>query len=131
MRVLARRVDLTKCPADIVPLVTPGQVFLTVGKDYEVFAIALFEGRLTFQVVDDLRYPAWLPAWLFEMADPALPPDWICNVFHDEPALLLGPDFVAKDQDAHASMVELEADQVDRFWKRVEALRADDLGESA
>jgi hypothetical protein len=125
MEVIARQVDLAQAPASIARLVTPGQVFVTAGKRYEVFAVALFEGRLTLQIVDDLRYPAWLPIWLFEVADPALPPDWICNLFHDEPALLLGPHFVAKDQAAHASMVELEADQVDRFWKRVESLRAE------
>ncbi len=52
-------------------------------------------------------------------------------MFHDEPALLLGPDFVAKDQAAHASMAELEADQVDRFWKRIESLRANETDDTA
>jgi hypothetical protein len=131
MEVIARKVDLAQAPASIARLVTPGQVFVTAGKRYEVFAAVVFEGRLTLQIVDDLRYPAWLPVWLFEVVDPTLPPDWICNLFHDEPALLLGPPFIAKDQAAHASMVELEADQVDRFWKRVDALHADETNETA
>ncbi len=127
MEVRPRQVDLAKAPVDITPRVTPGQVFVTAGKTYEVLALAAFEGRMTFQIVDDLKYPAWLPAWLFEVVDPGLPADWICNVFHDEPALLLGPEFVAKDQAAHASMVELEADQVERFWKRVESRGTEDV----
>jgi hypothetical protein len=130
MRVLARLVDLTRCPAGVAESATPGQVFVTVGRQYDVHAIAVFEGVPMLQIVDDIRYPAWLPAWLFEVVDAALPPDWICCVFREEPALVLGPEFVAKDQQAYASMVELEADQVDRFWKRVEAQRAEELGEN-
>jgi hypothetical protein len=89
MEVQARHVDVAQAPETIASLVTPGQVFITPGKRYAVFAIASFGARLTLQVVDDLGYPAWLPASRFEVIDPALPSDWICSVFHDEPALLL------------------------------------------
>jgi hypothetical protein len=130
MHALAREVDQTRLPPGVANAAKPGQVFVTVGKRYEVCAVAVFAGRPKLQVVDDLGYPAWIPAWLFDVADPALPANWICNVFREEPALVMGPEFIAKDHDAYASMVEREADQVDRFWKRVEALRPNELGES-
>lgn len=121
MRALARQVDLMTCPPAVARFATPGQVFLTVGRHYDVFALAVFEGQPLFQVVDDLRYPAWLPSWLFDVVDPALPSDWIGNVFREEPSFVAGPDFVAKDQAAYGRMVELEAHEVDLFWKRVDA----------
>ena len=122
MQVVARHVDVATAPPELAGLVTPGQVFLTAGRTYAVFSLAVFKGRTTLQVVDDLRYPAWLPAWLFDVVDAAVPSDWICNVFHDDPVLVAGPPFVAKDQGAHARMVELEASEVDLFWKREQAL---------
>lgn len=124
VQVVARNVDLARVPPELATAVVPGQVFLTAGRCYEVFAMAVFAGRVTVQVIDDLRYPAWLPAWLFETVDSTIPSDWICNFFHDDPVLIAGPTFVAQDQEAHARMVELEADEVDRFWKRAESSRA-------
>ncbi len=36
--------------------------------------------------------------------------------------VLLGPAFIAKDVESYGAMAELEADQVDRFWKYIDAL---------
>jgi hypothetical protein len=71
------------------------------------------------QVVDDLGYPGWKPAWLFDVIDSLIPRDWICSTFHDDPALVLGPDFIARDLEGYAAMVELDPEQVGRFWNRV------------
>jgi len=119
MRAVARQIEVGSLPESIAKFAPPGQVFLTAGRQYDVHAIAVFEGQPSLLVVDDLRNPAWYPAWLFEVVDTALPPDWICNVFREEPALVVGPDFVASDLAAYEGMVELAADRVDLFWKRV------------
>jgi len=119
MRVVARKVNWSECPADIAPYTKESQTFLTVGHEYEVQAVAVFKGSVALQVIDDLRYPAWEASWLFEVLDKTIPSDWICSVFEDEPILVLGPEFIAKDRDSYGAMVDLEADQVDRFWKRV------------
>jgi hypothetical protein len=79
--------------------------------------------------VDDLGYPSWRHNWLFDVVDTTVPKDWICNVLHEEPVLLLGPEFVARDEASYGAMIELEADQVDRFWKRPDALRSEQSGE--
>jgi hypothetical protein len=108
------------CPPRVARFSTPGQVFITPGTEYAVHALAIFEGDLAFQIVDDLRYPAWVSSWFFEVRDPSIPSDWICNAFHDEPLLVIGPDFIARDRESYGAMVELDAEQVDRFWKRAE-----------
>lgn len=35
---------------------------------------------------------------------------------------LLGPEFIVRDAESRDAMVELEADQVDLFWKRIDAI---------
>lgn len=35
--------------------------------------------------------------------------------------MILGPSFVARHEASYSSMVELDPEQVDRFWQRVEA----------
>lgn len=122
MRVVARQVDLNSVPESIREFVAPGQVFLTAGKEYDVHAIVVFERHVAFQVVDDMEYPEWYPAWLFDVTDSRLPRDWICNVFRGEPAFVMGPEFIAKDIKSYVEMVEKAPEQVDLFWERVESL---------
>ena len=121
MRVAARKVNWSECPADIAPYTRESQTFLTVGREYEVHAVVVFKSSISLQVVDDLRYPAWEAAWLFNLLDKSVPDDWTCSVFEDEPILVLGPEFIAKDVVSYVAMVELEAQQVSRFWERIEA----------
>lgn len=125
MRVVARNVDWEQCPSEIVPYIKKTQTFLTTGREYEVYAVAVFKGLPSVLIVNDIRYPSWEKSWLFDVVDPTVPHDWICNLLHDEPVLLLGPEFLAKDEESYGAMVELEAEQVDRFWKWVESLQPD------
>lgn len=98
-----------------------GQTFISLGKEYEVHAMVVFQGKISVQIVDDLRMINWYPAWFFEVCESALPNDWICNLFDGEPAMIIGPKFVAKDIDSYAAMVELEDDLVQQFWRRLDA----------
>ena len=120
MRAVVRKVNWSECPSGIARYTKQGQTFLTVGREYEVQALAVFNGFPALQVVDDLRQPSWEAGWLFDVVDTSVPEDWICNVFQEEPLLVLGPEFIARDRVSYGAMVELEADQVDRFWKRLE-----------
>ncbi|GAA2714320.1 hypothetical protein GCM10010315_21350 [Streptomyces luteosporeus] len=49
---------------------------LSIGRLYDVFAMALINGSLTVLVADDYEKPAWLPLQLFEVEDSSLPADW-------------------------------------------------------
>lgn len=118
MRVRARATDRAAAPEPVRPYLGAAPA-VTTGKEYEVHAAAVFEGLFLLQIVDDSQYPSWKPAWLFEVLDPAMPSDWICSCFPDEPSVVLGPWFIARSLEAYQAMVELEPEQVDRFWKRV------------
>ena len=119
MRVCARLVDYAASPSTVRPYL--GQVFVTAGKEYDIHAVAVFEGIVLMLFVNDLRHPGWSPAWLFNVVDSALSADWICSTFPDDPTLILGPEFIAGDQKRYAAMVNLEPEQVERFWKHCES----------
>ena len=119
MKVCALRASSNGCP-DEVRRFLAASVPVTVGTEYAVHAATSFDGVTLFQIVDDLRYPSWQPAWLFEVVDKSLPSDWLCNVLEDG-SIVVGPDFVAVNDESYASMVELECSQVDKFWARIEA----------
>lgn len=76
-----------------------------------------------FQIVDDFNYPSWEPAWLFQVVEHEVQTDWKCNVFSSG-NLVIGPEFIARDEQAYTDMVELAAEQVDRFWSRIDSLKA-------
>lgn len=92
---------------------------ITKGKLYMVHAIVTYEGVTMLQIVNDIEYPDWLPAAFFSIEETRIPEDWICNILNDEPSFLLGPSFIAENQSAYTSMVELEPNQVKSFWERI------------
>ena len=126
MRVRATKRERDEC-LDEVRLFIPGDgASVTVGKVYEVHAISVFGGNVLVQIVDDLRFPVWYPSVLFEVVNRDLPSDWQCNSFAQismqKHIVVFGPEFVVQNEAAYNAMVELDADQVDLFWKRVDLL---------
>ncbi len=125
MRMRARAVNWNDCPAAIATTLPREQAFLTVGNEYEAHAISVTNGIAYAHVVNDSGWPSWRPLWFFDVVDPAIPGDWIARIDHGSVQLVLGPDFVARDEEALASISTLDSDQVARFWARVRA-RDDD-----
>ena len=117
MRARARAFDVTAIPAKIRPYLT--QHFVTPESEYNVYALSVFEGLVMIQIVNDVGFPAWRPAWAFDFVDRSLPDDWMCSVFAEEPSLVLGPAFIAASVKDYEAMAELEADKVHQFWQRV------------
>lgn len=134
MRVRAKLPDQLVIPPEIEPYCR--QRFITGGKEYEVHAmVACLHAsvacpheppRIHFQIVDDERWPAWLPHLLFEIVDGTVAPDWCSNILDvpgtDARYFVIGPEFLVRDVAGYYAMVELEADQVDLFWKRIESI---------
>ena len=118
MKVEFRNPDMSKCPEQVEPYARDPN--FTPGREYDVHAIAVYEGVVSFLVINDLKIPGWPPAWLFTVTERSLPKDWICNVFPDWPELVVGPSFIAASQDVYAQMVELDPVQVTRLWQRVD-----------
>ena len=121
MRVRATRNSFKGCP-DILRRVgfsDESQIKLTLDRDYSVWAISKWKRVVFFLVIDDIKYPVWLPAWLFELMDREIPPGWIFSAFDDEVEIIVGPEFIAKDEQSYGRMVELHPSAVEAFWRYV------------
>ncbi|MEI6810401.1 MAG: hypothetical protein WCN95_16900 [bacterium] len=112
------RDSFADCPKELLAVgYSPeSQVLVSKGKTYQVTAVARWREAFYLQVVNDANCPAWLPSWLFEVTDKTLPADWICTLQDDDLQMILGPEFIARDESSYTRMVELERDSVAAFW---------------
>lgn len=125
MQVQAIRRDFREWPVNRARLnPSTAMALITIDHIYEVYAIAVFEGRVSIQIINDVDIIDWLPAWFFQTVDAAIPEDWIVKLLDGNLQLVMGPDFVAADEAAYSRMVELEPEPVAAFWQRLDA-RAD------
>jgi hypothetical protein len=128
MRAKAIRNKFEGCPPAIAAIGSPeSQTHLSLGMEYEVFALSVFQGVVFLQVVVDVNHITWLPAWFFEVCEATMPHDWICSLPGESLQMVLGPKFVAADEASYNRMVELDSESVTAFWQRVDArARTDD-----
>jgi hypothetical protein len=123
MLIRARHVERDKFPPEVAEVAPVGQVHVTPGRTYEVQALTVFESLVWIQIEDDLGYPAWIPARYFEVLDPQVPDDWICNVMEGSQPIVLGPAFLAQSEETYRQMLELEPKQVEAFRDRIDKQR--------
>jgi hypothetical protein len=125
MRVRARKIQANETPPSMQAFLGDNQTFVTERNEYDVYAMSWFDGVIFLQIVNDVRLPAWVPFILFEVIDGTMPNDWKCNLFPQNAAsglgMLIGPAFIVRDEQSYQEMVELNSEQVSRFWKRYEA----------
>ncbi len=122
MKIKAIRTNFENAPTDMIPHGYSHQTktHITLNKEYEVFALCIFNGAIFVQIICDVNIPDWLPStWLFEVTEKNIPSDWICNFFNSQPYMVMGPEFEAKDLESYEQMVELEPEAVTKFWERV------------
>jgi hypothetical protein len=111
-------------PVGEARFVAPRQIFLSLGTDYEVHAVSVYDGIVFLQVIDDLNTPVLHPRVLFDIVDPSIPHDWICNTFPAGPVQLVqGPTYVAASLEAYDAMVDQAEPAVTAFWNRVAITR--------
>jgi hypothetical protein len=96
---------------------------ITKNIEYEVYAVAVFKGRISLQIINDVELPTWLPINFFELCDDVLPQGWVCNFFEDDPKMVMGPEFVSRDLTSYSAMVTLEPEKTKQFWERVKRLK--------
>ena len=119
MRVKATRSKFKDCPPEIAAFGSPeSDTDISVGTQYEVYAVSTYQGVVSFQIVSDVEMITWLPAWFFEVCDSSIPDDWICNIFPTTGQLVLGPDFVAASEFSYSQMVEVNEESAAKFWRR-------------
>jgi hypothetical protein len=95
-----------------------GQTFISLGKEYEVQALVVFDGQAYVQIVDDIRHIGWYSAWFFDAVDPSISTDWICTISDTRVQMIMGPPFIARSEEEYSRMVELDPDLVELFWTR-------------
>lgn len=120
MKVRGLNIDWDKVPPEVEPFISPGQTFITSGKEYSVYALSIFSKVVFILVIDDLDTPVFVPNWIFETISTCIPKKWICNLkLSDDVEMVLGPEFLAKDLGAYNSMIDQETDQLEQFWSLV------------
>lgn len=126
MRVRVWTNTLDEAPAAVSSrFLAPVRLPITIGKEYEVMALVQSGDVAMLQIVNDIDFPDWLHSWFFDVIDPTIPVDWICNTLGDERGIALGPEFVVKDREGYEQMILLEPDPVDKFWARVRRIEAE------
>lgn len=122
MRAKAIQNKFEGCPPAIAAIgSSESQVHLSLGMEYEVFALSVFQGVVFLQVVVDANHITWLPAWFFEICEATTPGDWVCCLPGESLQMVLGPEFVAADEASYNRMVELDSESVAAFWRRFDA----------
>lgn len=120
MRVRARGFD--RLAASGLCWLSVGQVFVSEGCEYEVHALVVFGGVLSFLIVDDLGSPGWVSVWVLDVVESGIPEDWVVRADREDPVLICGPDFIAASYGDYEAMVEQEAEKVEKFWERIQRL---------
>jgi hypothetical protein len=125
MRIAPRTLQLDPCPPELLAIGFSGQsrFHLSLEKSYDVHAVSLFRRVLFMQVVNDVGIIDWIPALMCHVTESEVPGDWICSLFEGDLALVMGPEFMAKDESSYKRMMELDPGAVSLFWSRIEALK--------
>lgn len=97
---------------------------ITEGREYTVFAISVFKQHFThpdrliyFHIINDANLPSSLPAFLFEVVDRSLPPDWECNLL-GLGTLVMGPSFICESDEAFDAMEDQEPEAMRKLRAR-------------
>lgn len=99
--------------------VVPQQTNFTVGKEYEVYGLSVYDGVTFLQVIDDINTIKFSARGQFEVVNSEIPVDWICTTVADGPVqLLLGPPYMARDLAAYNGMIDHDSEQNHAFYAR-------------
>lgn len=93
---------------------------VSVGKEYDIFAMALWQGTLLMLVADDHHLPNWFPAELFSYSHPRLPPDWLFTASLTEASgleALWGYERLITDPSHYDALLEREPEALTYFYE--------------
>jgi hypothetical protein len=122
MKVRAIRDSLADWPKTLPAWGSPKTpLHIINGTEYEVLAISSFEGLVFLMISPNNKFFSWIPVWFFETTDPRMPLDWICTAtpYRDGVQMIIGPNFVANNEESYRRMVELESNEATAMWKRI------------
>ena len=99
---------------------TPHSRFnISVGSEYLVHAMALWDYGIGLLVVDDNLRPNWKPIGLFEITDHSLPSNWKFRVVGDKgPVLALwGYRSLIENPEHHDGLIERKTSALEEFCR--------------
>jgi len=92
--------------------------YITIGKEYVVFAIAFWQASVLFLIRDDYESPSWHPAELFEISQAKLPNNWLFSTSvakeHGVHALC-GYERLITDKDHYEALLERDPEAIRVF----------------
>ena len=114
MKVRAVRNRYMDCPPHVAWKGYPEtETHLTIGKEYEVYAMSFYGGCLMLLVIRDAGFQSFEPSWFFEITDRSISADWHINLFnhklHFDNELhqaIIGPEFITSDVESYEAILE-------------------------
>jgi hypothetical protein len=95
---------------------------VSIGKEYRVFAIAVYRGATLLLLSDEDNLPNWYPMDLFSISDSRLPHDWYGAAYpsnDDGLQFLLGYKQIAFDEEHYDALLEREPHALRTFFQEV------------
>ena len=102
---------------------------VTVGKDYRILGLGIYETVLLALVYDDTKKPNWLPAGLFQISKVALPNSWRFSVCDGVAAsggdasgrwvALWGYEELIEDHRHSDALIERDQSALEIFFRRL------------
>jgi len=93
---------------------------VSVGKEYEVFGVAVWRSIILLLLLDDGNLPDWYPVELFSVADAQLPEDWFFSVSvaneHGVEAIW-GYDHLVRTPSHYEALLERDPSALRMFFK--------------
>lgn len=104
---------------------------VSIGKEYSVFGMKIWEGFILVLLSDDNRLPNWFPISLFMLTDSRLPEHWSftsipCDRDTHEVRGLWGYDRLITDETHHDALLEREPEALRHFYNEVRIGGGDD-----
>lgn len=91
---------------------------ITKGKGYTIFALSNWKNVFFYLIISDENCPEWIPSNVFNLIDGSIPNDWIINHISETLKMILGPEYIARSEEAYNSMVQLESNSIKMFWDK-------------
>lgn len=122
MKVRAIRNSFVDAPPHIAKMGFPrSKTHLTIGKEYDVYAVSVYKGCMCLLVIVDHGDESFMPSWFFEIVERTVPKDWQINLFDDGDYLqgLIGPEFIVRDAESYDALINEEPEAVEKMVKYV------------
>ncbi len=104
---------------------------VAIGKEYSVFAAAVYRGATLLLLCDENGLPNWYPVDLFSISDARVPQNWYSATYpRNEHGLqfLLGYEQIVTDESHYDALLERSPEAIETFRRMTQVIEGS-LGE--